>query len=263
MHRNKCRMQNAKCRMILYVWLILAFLVVFLFSAYQIYGQITEQKQVSAQNEALVEETVKLVEPMEVPAETEEVSIVPPITVDFDALLAKHPDVVGWLYCEGTGINHPVAQGVDNEQYLRSLLDGTYNRAGTIFMDSRNAADFSHWNTVIYGHNMKDDTMFALLPSYADQAFYEQHPSWWLLTPEQNYRVDLFAGYTTEANALLYTLPEGAEEQQMVLGYASRISDFETKIEPEEDARFVTFSTCLYDREDSRYVLMGILKEAQ
>lgn len=257
-------MQNAKGRMILYVLLILLFLGVLFFSIYQIYRQVTEQKQISAQNEALVEEAVKVVEPVELPVEIEEeVPIYAPIEVDFEALLEKNPDVVGWLYCEGTGINYPVAQGADNEQYLRRLLDGTYNRAGTIFVDSRSAADFSQWNTLIYGHNMKDDTMFAMVPSYADQAFYEQHPTWWLLTPEQNYRVDLFAGYTTEPNALLYTLPEGEAEQQMVLGYASRFSDFETKLEPETDARFVTFSTCLYDAKDSRYVLMGILKEAQ
>lgn len=248
----------------LYILLVLLFSAVFLFSAYQIYRQMAEQAEISAQNEALVEEAVKVVQPVELPVEiVEEAPIYAPIEVDFAALLAKNPDVVGWLYCEGTSINYPVAQGADNDQYLRRLLDGSYNRAGTIFMDSRSAADFSHWNTVIYGHNMKDDTMFAMVPSYADQAFYEQHPTWWLLTPEQNYRVDLFAGYTTEPNALLYTLPQSEAEQQMVLGYASRFSDFETKIEPEIDARFVTFSTCLYDAKDSRYVLMGILKEAQ
>ena len=261
MGRSKCRMQNAKCRMIPYILLILLFLVVFLFSVFQVYRQLREQKQVFVQNEILLEEAVKTVE---LPtAVVEEAPICAPVEVDFDALLEKNPHVVGWLYCEGTNINYPVVQGADNEQYLRRLLDGTYNRAGTIFLDSRNAADFSQWNSIVYGHNMKDDTMFALLPSYADPAFYEAHPVWWLLTPEKQYQVELFAGYATEPNALLYTLPEGEAEQQMVLEYAARFSDFETKFERSETARFITFSTCLYDAKDSRYVLMGILKEAQ
>ena len=250
--------------MILYVLLLLLFFGLFLFGLFQIYQQKAEQAEASAQNKALVESSVKVVEPVELPVEIEEEApIVPPIQVDFPALLEKNPDVVGWLYCEDTNINYPVAQGVDNEQYLRRLLDGAYNRAGTIFMDSRNGADFSHWNTIVYGHNMKDDTMFAMVPSYADPAFYEAHPTWWLLTPEQNYRVDLIAGYPTKSNALLYTLPDQEAEQKQVLENALRFSDFEAKVERDEADRLVTFSTCLYDREDSRYVLMGILKEAQ
>ena len=140
MGRSKCRMQNAKCRMIPYILLILLFLVVFLFSVFQVYRQLREQKQVSVQNEILVEEAVKTVE---LPtAVVEEAPICAPVEVDFDALLEKNPHVVGWLYCEGTNINYPVVQGADNEQYLRRLLDGSYNRAGTIFLDSRNASDF-------------------------------------------------------------------------------------------------------------------------
>ncbi len=99
-----------------------------------------------------------------------------PITVDFEALRKENGDVVGWLYCEDTPINYPIVQSEDNDYYLRRLLDSTWNIAGTIFMDYRNAPDFSDWNTIIYGHNMNNDSMFGTLQDYKKQAYYEEHP---------------------------------------------------------------------------------------
>ena len=110
----------------------------------------------------------------------------PPISVDFAALKAAYPDVVGWLYCEGTPINYPVAQGDDNSYYLRRDLDGNYAMAGTLFLDYRCSADFSDENSVIYGHNMNDGSMFAVLPDFSDPEFLLAHPTIWLLTETES-----------------------------------------------------------------------------
>ena len=80
------------------------------------------------------------------------------IGIDFDALLAENKDIVGWIYSENTPINYPVVQGRDNDYYLHRMLDGTNNIAGTIFMDSRNDPNLGDYNTIIYGHNMKNGT---------------------------------------------------------------------------------------------------------
>lgn len=103
------------------------------------------------------------------------VSETAPIKVDFERLQEENKDIIAWLYCPDTEINYPVVQSKDNEYYLRRLLDGTWNIAGTLFMDYRNAADCSDLHTIIYGHNMKNNTMFGSLPKYSKQEYYEEH----------------------------------------------------------------------------------------
>ena len=117
-----------------------------------------------------------------------------PISVDFAALQQENPDVVGWIYCPGTVIQYPVVQGEDNEHYLSRMIDGTYNSAGTIFLDCRCDGSFQSSNSILYGHNMQDDSMFGTLEYYEEQAYFAAHPVLYLLTPEVDYEVQLLAG---------------------------------------------------------------------
>ncbi len=184
------------------------------------------------------------------------------IFVDFDTLAEDCPDVVGWLYCPDTPLQYPVVQGADNDYYLRRLLDGTWNINGSIFLDYRCPADFSGWNHILYGHNMKNDTMFGSLEKYRDQAYYDAHPFLYLLTPTRDYRIDLIAGYVTAGNdAVTYTLPESAEERDLFLENARQSSTFLAEADMNGEARLITFSTCVYDFENARYVLTGILRD--
>ena len=77
-----------------------------------------------------------------VQTESEAGAVQPPIEVDFDTLCAVNPDVIGWLYCEGTAINYPVLHGATNDTYLRHLYDGSYNTAGSLFIETQNAPSF-------------------------------------------------------------------------------------------------------------------------
>lgn len=131
-------------------------------------------------------------------------AIIAPIMVDFEGLRAINPEVVGWIYCEGTGINYPVMQGENNDYYLTHSYDGAYNVSGSIFVEAENRAGFADRNTIIYGHNMKNDSMFAHLDNWAEPGYYEEHPVIWLLTPEQDYQIKLMAGYTTSAYSDTY-----------------------------------------------------------
>ena len=114
-----------------------------------------------------------------------------PIKVDFDLLRAQNEDVIAWIYCPDTPINYPIVQSSNNEHYLRRLLDGSYNISGTLFMDFRNSADFSDWNSIIYGHNIKNDSMFGTLPLYEEQSYFDEHPVMYLLTPEKDYKINI------------------------------------------------------------------------
>lgn len=184
-----------------------------------------------------------------------------PITIDFASLKAVCPDIVGWLYCADTPMNYPMVQSDDNDYYLYRLMDGTENKNGTVFMDFRNNPEFGDWNHLIYGHNMKNGAMFGSLTDYMEQEFYEAHPFWFLLTEEKNYRIDLVGGYVTPATSDAYTLPLDTAGRDQLYEKANRSSVFDADAELAEDERLITMSTCVYDYEDARFVLAGVLRE--
>ena len=105
--------------------------------------------------------------------------------MDFETLRASGPDIIGWLTLLNTAINYPVTQTDNNEYYLKHLYDGTYNKAGCLFADYENKADFSDRNTIIYGHNMRDGSMLAVLNEYDEQRYFDEHPQMYLMTPER------------------------------------------------------------------------------
>ena len=192
--------------------------------------------------------------------ETEKPKFTAPIQVDFDVLRAENPDVVAWLYCPDTPINYPVVQGPDNEYYLHRLLDGRTNSAGTLFMDYRNEGDFSHWNSVIYGHNMKNGSMFGTLTDYKKQAYFDAHPLMYLLTPEGDYEVQLVAGFVTPDDGDVYQAlyPEDGEKENLLNKWLES-SDFVSDYEPSPEDWLLTLSTCSYEYNNARYVLIGVL----
>ena len=242
-------------------------ITVFSLSAYHIYDYWKETQDSQRQNDVLID---KAVETAPQTQQTEngqtESAIKPssetaPITVDFERLQEENKDIIAWLYCPDTEINYPVVQSKDNEYYLRRLLDGTWNIAGTLFMDYRNAADCSDLHTIIYGHNMKNNTMFGSLPKYSKQEYYEEHSVLYLLTPKQNYKVKLIAGYVTPSDSKVYEFEKTKEERSGLLKTALDNSLFTSGTTVSDEDRLLTLSTCSYEYDNARFVLMGILKE--
>ena len=187
------------------------------------------------------------------PAET------PPITVDFGALHESNPEIVGWLYCADTNINYPVAQTDDNTYYLNHLYNGKSGRSGTLFVDCACSPDFSDRNTVIYGHHMKSGSMFASIVEYHSQEYYEAHPVMYLLTPEENYRLDIFGGYVVESGSQrLFSL----DEEAGFIAYLEEIrelSDFTADVDVTPKDRIVTLATCTYEYDGARYLLFAAM----
>jgi len=181
--------------------------------------------------------------------------------VDFEALLDINSDVVSWIYLEDTKINYPVVQGADNSYYLYRLFDGSSNGAGSIFMDFRSQRDLSGRNTILYGHHMKNGTMFNQITKYKEQAFYDQHPVALLMTPEGNYKIEFVAGYVTNMNSDAWKMEFASDEEfSLWLENAIAQSTLTSTIKPGPQDRVVTLSTCTYEYNDARYVLVGILK---
>lgn len=187
-----------------------------------------------------------------------------PIVVDFDALQKENEDVIGWIYCEDTVIDYPVLRGEDNDYYLHHTYDGKKSISGSIFVDTNNRPGFVDSNTVIYGHHMKNKSMFATISNWAKQDYYEEHPVMWLLTPERDYKIVVFSEYTTSAYSDTYMMYQApCPEMDEYLKKAAEKSNFKSDAQSEEqldkNARYVLLSTCAYVFDNARDVLHGKL----
>lgn len=183
-------------------------------------------------------------------------------SIDFAFLTEQNPDTVGWVYIPDTNINYPVVQGADNRHYVSTMFDGSINKAGSIFMDYRNNSDMSGRHTILYGHNMRNGTMFADILKYQDQAYYEEHPTGLYITPEKNYKFDIVAAHVASLADSAWQLEFVTEEDiQAWLNEAIICSEFESSVQFSPGDRLMTLSTCSYEFNDARFVLVGILKE--
>lgn len=180
--------------------------------------------------------------------------------VDFDALRALNPAVVGWLVIDGTNINYPVVRGTDNQYYLRHLFTGEYNASGCIFLDSRNASNFTDSHSILYGHHMGNGTMFNGLMDYKEQGFYDAHPTALLMTPVGDYEIEFFSGYVANVRADAWQVEFGLDE-----GFAEWLqavkakSLFQSEVVLSSADKVLTLSTCSYEFENARFVLHGVL----
>lgn len=182
--------------------------------------------------------------------------------VDFSALWEQCPDAVAWLSCPGTEIDYPVVQSADNEYYLRRLPTGEWNMAGSLFVDYRHAADFSGPLTVVYGHNMKNGSMFGTLERYQKQEWYEDHPSMTLETPEGPCVLQVLYGFTIPAQEWVERDFVCGENCAALLEYAQAHTVFDSGAEWEPGAPLAALVTCDSRSDSDRFVLVcGVSRE--
>ena len=185
------------------------------------------------------------------------------ITVDFESLWEINPDITGWLYMEALDINYPIVQGADNDEYLYTSVMGTANSGGSIFMDAGNDAEFKDPHTLIYGHNMKDGSMFGSLKKLYDQDKIDELNTvlcFWIITPEAKYRYDVFSIHTVDAAGDTYTMFSGESDE--VGEYMNKMARF-TGVELPQRVynskdKVVTLSTCT-GNDRYRLVVQGVL----
>lgn len=181
--------------------------------------------------------------------------------VDFEHLAQINPDVVGWIYIKDTNINYPIVQGSNNKYYLDKLFDGTYNAAGSIFLDAENFPDFTDKHSIIYGHNMKNKSMFADLMKYKDQKFFEEHSECLLITPTAVHKIVIFSGYVSHNGSDAWELEFRDVSFSEWLKKIEARSFFDATNYPDEDDRILTLSTCSYEYENAKYVLHGYVSQ--
>lgn len=181
--------------------------------------------------------------------------------VDWKALKKVNPDVQGWLYQKGTVINYPVVQGTDNDTYLHTRFDKQWSGGGTLFVDYRMEKNFKGFNSIIYGHHMKDGSMFRSIRGYTkEEGYYEKHKTLELATPHGNYHLVVFSAFITKAtDEDTYKMTYDEAEKQAYIDRAWEQSELpitRDSVDVTKDDRLVTLSTCAYDYEEARYIVM-------
>lgn len=179
--------------------------------------------------------------------------------VNLTALRGISGDVIGWISIPDTGLSYPLVQGEDNDYYLNHAWDGTPTAAGSIFMEYRCAADFSDFNTIVYGHRMTYDAMFAFLKYYKSQSYWEAHPLVYIKEAGATRCYEIFAAYEVPVRSPVYALKltDGADKQA-VIDYALEQSVIQTGITPQSTDRILTLSTCTGNGHDTRWVVQAV-----
>ena len=187
-------------------------------------------------------------------------------TVDFSLLQEEsNADIYAWITIPDTQIDYPVLQhSSDDTYYLNHNLDGSKGYPGCIYSERENALDFSDFNTVLYGHNMKNGSMFHELHNYEDESFLPEHPYVYIYTPERVLRYQIFAAYRYDDRHLLYSFDYATEEGRN--GYLSEIwgirdisAVLDDQVEVTAADHILTLSTCVGSQAEKRYLVQAVL----
>ena len=178
--------------------------------------------------------------------------------IDWDALRKTNPDVVGWIYYEGSMINYPIVQGKDNDKYLHVMFDGTYSGFGTLFVDAVTLNPFDQFNTIVYGHHMLNGSMFGDLRNLKDPEYCRDHPQFELITPEGKFHLIVCAFLNQPSDSAIYTTNFTKEdEKQKYIDLVKSHSEYITSEEMTTEDRLVVLSTCAYEYQNARYMVVA------
>lgn len=207
------------------------------------------------------------------PVSTPDISgdeVLPDNPIDFAALQEKNPDTVAWIKVPGTVIDYPVMRsGIGREEnfYLDHNSEGKSHRAGAIYMQKINAAGFTDPNTVLYGHNMANGSMFSWLHQYKKKAFFDQNRTIVVYTPGHILTYEIYSAFVYDNRHILnsfnfYNKEDYTAFLQQTLNPTSMTKQVREGISVTPNARILTLSTCT-GRSTERYLVVGVLTNDQ
>lgn len=199
------------------------------------------------------------------PEESEGTETRAEIPIDFESLQARNPDVYAWITVPGTQIDYPVLQSPDdNSYYLTHTIDGEEKTEGAIFTENYNHTDMEDPNTVIYGHDMKNGSMFQNLLEYQDRTFFDENREVIIYTPDAVRRYEIFAAYLYDDRHLLQSFNfNNVDVYSQYLDSVFSIRDMnsciDTSVKVDTDDKIITLSTCYGSQSDKRYLVQAVL----
>ena len=215
------------------------------------YTELRQEIRTDKNREKRQEEPVQGKEPVEIP-------------VDFTALQKRNPDVYAWITIPGTQIDYPILQSQqDDTYYLTHTIDGEEKTEGAIFTESCNSRDFEDPNTVVYGHNMRNGSMFRDLHNYQDQAFFDSNREVIIYTPDAVRHYKIFAAYLYDNRHLIQSFncrDKGIYRSylDMIFSIRDMNAHIDTSVDVGTDDKIITLSTCYGTQTNRRYLVQAV-----
>ncbi len=228
----------------------------------QIYDEVKEQvKTTTAQTQETQAETRESVT-------KETVAGADGTVIDFDALTAINPDIYAWIEIPGTRVDYPIAQSPTNDYYyLNHTIEGAEGYPGSIYTERKNHKDFSDFNTLIYGHDMNDGSMFKGLHDYEDLTFMQENPYVYIYRPEGRLTYRIFAAVVYDDRHILLTYDFSKDEDRQAfldsLDTGDERNVFDDSVEVTADDRIITLSTCIGDESTHRFLVGAVLTDEE
>lgn len=248
--------------------LTLLCLAVFLFSAWKLVGIFQEYREAEQLYNDAANEFTTLNSDQDkehavpVPSMREQA----PVEVDFSNLLKINDDIIGWIYMEDTVVNYPLLQGENNLYYLDKTLYKKYLASGSIYLDCDNEPDFSDAHSIIFGHNMKNHTMFGDLSDLRDEDYLKEHPYVDLILTDGTWmRYEIFSMYRAHVEDGTFRAPLNKAKNfkpfMELITEKNMYADSELDLPVvQEDDKVLTLSTCTEDSADlERFVVHAVL----
>lgn len=182
--------------------------------------------------------------------------------MDFTALREVNSQVLGWIVIPGTRLSYPLLQGTDNQYYLNHTWRGSRNSVGGIFLECQSSGTLEDFHTIIYGHNVRNGTMFGSLQSYRNWQYWSAHPAVYVTVDGGSYRYEIFAAYEAAVDSSTYQIGfSGDESRQAFLDDCMARSVIDTGLTPTIYDRILTLSTCTNaGGSATRWVVQALLR---
>jgi len=180
--------------------------------------------------------------------------------INFTELNAINKEVIGWVRIGALNLSYPIAQAADNSYYLHRTFEKKDNFAGCIFLNCDNSKFFTDQNSIVYGHNMKDGSMFGSLSKFRNQETYDSNPYFWIFAPQLIYQYRIFSTAEVSAEGDVYRIRFTSADYDAFLKNRAASSLVTTGVTPGVDDRIVTLSTCT-GNDATRFVVQGVLEQ--
>lgn len=176
--------------------------------------------------------------------------------IDWDYLKKENEDIIAWIYIPDTNINYPILKGESNNTYLRRNIYHKYSYKGCIFAEHLNEDPFADFNTIIYGHNLENGTMFSQLKNYRKQSYYDEHKYIYIYTPDGKCTQYLIFSFhrVSESDGAIYNLSYASFEQCKT-AFTKKNMIQSDDFDESNVKNVITLSTCDNSRKSQRYVL--------
>lgn len=224
-------------RMINNILLIIC-IFIFCISTWKLYGYYRSYKKAKDTYSKIAKENVKI-------SKNER-------KIDFKKLKSQNQDIAGWIYIRGTTIDYPIVQGKDNEEYLHQDFNKKKSSSGTVFLDNNCKKDFTSDNNIIYGHHMKNGTMFAQLLKFREKSFLKKHNEIMIFTPDRTIHLKVISAYAQKAQNKIPVTFANDKQKKAYIKKIESMSEQTIKTYRINDSHIYTFVTCSYEGEDNR-----------